>query len=86
MMVNVNRFGAQAGAWLDAPCPPANLLYYFHAVRCGRVEVEVEHPISMCKQTIICLSGTSVPCQHGAVSHFFRLFSTFGLMHQNVVT
>ena len=32
------------------------------------------------------LSGTSVPCQHGAFSHFFRLFSTFGLMHQNVVT
>ena len=32
------------------------------------------------------LSGTSVPCQHGAFSHFFRLFSTFGLIHQNVVT
>ena len=32
------------------------------------------------------LSGTSVSCQHGAFSHFFRLFSTFGLMHQNVVT
>ena len=32
------------------------------------------------------LSGTSVLCQHGAFSHFFRLFSTFGVMHQNVVT
>ena len=32
------------------------------------------------------LSGTFIPCQHGAFSHFFRLFSTFGLMHQNVVT
>ena len=32
------------------------------------------------------LSGTSVLCQHGAFSHFFRLFSTFGVLHQNVVT
>ena len=32
------------------------------------------------------LSGTSALCQHGAFSHFFRLFSTFGVMHQNVVT
>ena len=32
------------------------------------------------------LSGTSGSCQHGAFSHFFRLFSTFGVMHQNVVT
>ena len=35
---------------------------------------------------MIHLSGTSGSCQHGAFSHFFRLFSTFGLMHQNVVT
>ena len=34
----------------------------------------------------IYLSGTSGSCQHGAFSHFFRLFSTFGVMHQNVVT
>ena len=34
---------------------------------------------------IIYLSGTFVLCQHGANSHFFRFFSTFGLMHQNVV-
>ena len=32
------------------------------------------------------LSGTSGLCQHGAFSHFFRLFSTFGVLHQNVVT
>ena len=32
------------------------------------------------------LSGTFRRCQHGAFSHFFRLFSTFGLMPQNVVT
>ena len=31
------------------------------------------------------LSGTFGSCQHGAFSHFFRLFSTFGVMHQNVV-
>ena len=30
------------------------------------------------------LSGTFGLCQHGANSHFFRFFSTFGLMHQNV--
>ena len=39
---------------------------------------------------IVCLVsylfGTSISCQHGAFSQFFRLFSTFGLMHQNVVT
>ena len=33
----------------------------------------------------ISLSGTFIRCQHGANSHFFRFFSTFGLMHQNVV-
>ena len=32
------------------------------------------------------LSGTFSSCQHGANSHFFRLYSTFGQMHQNVVT
>ena len=32
------------------------------------------------------LSGTFISCQHGANSHFFRFSSTFGLMHQNVVT
>ena len=32
------------------------------------------------------LSGTFRRCQHGAFSHFFRLFSTFGLMPQSVVT
>ena len=32
------------------------------------------------------LSGTSIICQHGANSQFFRVFSTFGPMHQNVVT
>ena len=32
------------------------------------------------------LSGTFIPCQQGAISHFFRFSSTFGLMHQNVVT
>ena len=31
------------------------------------------------------LSGTSRRCQHGAKSHFGRVFSPFGLMHQNVV-
>ena len=32
------------------------------------------------------LSGTFSSCQHEANSHFFRLYSTFGLMHQNFVT
>ena len=32
------------------------------------------------------LSGTFSSCQHGANSQFFGFFSTFGLMHQNVVT
>ena len=32
------------------------------------------------------LSGTSRICQSGANSQFFRVFSTFGPMHQNVVT
>ena len=32
------------------------------------------------------LSGTSRRCQHGANSHFSGVFSTFGLMYQNVVT
>ena len=32
------------------------------------------------------LSGTFSLCQHGANSHFSRLFSTFSPMHQNVVT
>ena len=31
------------------------------------------------------LSGTFITCQHGANSHFFRFFSIFGPMHQNVV-
>ena len=30
--------------------------------------------------------GHSFPAKHGAFSHFFRHFSTFGPMHQNVVT
>ena len=31
------------------------------------------------------LLGTFIRCQHRANSHFFRVFSTFGLMDQNVV-
>ena len=39
-----------------------------------------------CNNAVAYLSGTFISCQHGANSHFFRFFSTFGLMHQNVVT
>ena len=36
--------------------------------------------------TLTYLSGTFSLCQHGANSHFSRLFSTFSPMHQKVVT
>ena len=42
--------------------------------------------ISLSLSLSLSLSGTSASCQHGAFSHFFRFFSTFGPMHQNVVT
>ena len=34
----------------------------------------------------LCLSGTPGSCQHGANSQFFGDISSFGPMHQNVVT
>ena len=44
------------------------------------------HDQKIDKDAVEYLSGTFISCQHGANSHFFRFFSTFGLMHQNVIT
>ena len=45
-----------------------------------------EHLFAALHGCKIYLSGTSRRCQRGANSHFGKVFSTFGLMHQNVVT
>ena len=56
----------------------------------GRVAPHYSRPSVQAKGAslycpLLYLSGTFSSCQRGAFSHFFRLFSTFGLMHQNIV-
>ena len=56
---------------------------WFFGFSCVRA---TDQPSSLLMVMFAFLSGTSRRCQHGANSHFGRVFSTFGLMHQNVVT